>query len=259
MKTLTACVVAALAVSAIGNAFAADASRAAVTRDFTDTVAPPQQAAYEAGEKAWNQCLKDHGVKFSVHAVNHETGDTYEYSYEIGPYTWADFDTFDAQSKPCDAVWRAQGNPNLKSETSGFVVNQPDMSHLAKGFDKQPPAPLYHIIYYTLKPGHDAQVAFTTTVKKITAAANKSGWPYYWWTDQLQGAGEGAPDYMLVIPLKSWAENGEDPDPPLWKMVAGVYGKAAADTLRKTLNDAIQSSSDHFDRYNADLSYIAGK
>lgn len=259
MKTLTACVVAALAVSAIGSAVAADADKMVVTRDFTDTVAPAQQVAYEAGEKAWNQCLKDHGVKFDVHAYNHETGNTYEYSYLIGPVAWADFDASREQFKTCDATWRAQGNPHLKSETSAFMVDQPDMSHMPKDWMKQAPPALVDVTYFTLKPGHDAYAAFVDGAKKIAAAADKAKWPYSFRFLQIQGGAEGAPDYILVMPNKNWADYGAEANPSLWKMVEGVYGKADSDALRKAVNDAIDKTSEHVDSYNADLSYIAGK
>jgi len=42
-------------------------------------------------------------------------------------------------------------------------------------------------------------------------------------------------------------------------MVANAYGQAAADAIRKSLNDSIARAPDHFDKYNADLSYTAGK
>lgn len=259
MKILTVCVVAALAVSGVASAYAEDSSKAVVWRDFTDTVAPAQQLAYEASLKTYNQCLADHHVKFSEPTVTHETGNDYMYSTDVGPITWADMDTLDAEAKACDATWRAQSNPHLKSETSVFMVTQTDMSHMPAGWQKQTPPPILHVIDYMLKPGHDAKMAFTGAVKKITAAATKAKWPYYWSTMQIQGGGEGAPDYLLVIRSKNWAEVGMDPNPALWKMVAGVYGQASANAIRKSLNDAIAKAPDHFDKYNAGLSYTAGK
>lgn len=259
MKVLTVCVVAALAASAVGSAFAADSDKAVVMRDFTDTVAPAQQQAYEAGLKAYNQCLREHHVKFSEPTVTHETGNDYMYSTDVGPVTWADLDSLDAQAKACDATWRAQGNPHLKSETSAFMVLQPDMSSLPAGWKTQAPPPILHVIDYTLKPGHDAAVAFTDAVKKITAAAIKAKWPYYWSTMQIEGGGDGAPDYALVIRSKNWADVGTEPNPALWKMVAGVYGQTDADAIHKSLDDSIAKSPDHFDKYNADLSYTVGK
>ena len=47
MKILTSCMVSALALSAVTSAYAADANKAVVTRDWSDTVAPADQNAYE--------------------------------------------------------------------------------------------------------------------------------------------------------------------------------------------------------------------
>jgi len=259
MKVLTACVVAALVASAVGSAFAADSDKAVVWRDYTDTVAPAQQQAYEAGVKAYNQCLQEHHVKFSEPTVTHETGNDYMYSADVGPVTWAELDSLDAEAKPCDAVWHAQSNPHLKGESSAFMVMLPDMTHLPAGWRKQTPPPILHVIDYTLKPGHDADAAFTGAVKKITAAAAKAKWPHYWTTMRIEGGGDDAPDYILVIRSKDWADVGTEPNPALWKMVASVYGQADTDALRKSLGDSIAKAPDHFDRYNADLSYTAGK
>ena len=256
---LTVCVVAALAVGTVGSVFAAEPDKAVVWRDYTDTVAPAHQQAYEAGLKAYNQCLREHHVKFSEPTVTHETGNNYMYSSDVGPVTWADLDSLDAQAKACDATWRAQSNPHLKSETSAFMVVQPDMSNLPAGWKTQMPPPILHVIDYTLKPGHDANVAFTGAVKQITAAAVKAKWPYYWMTARIEGGGDGAPDYILVIRSKNWADVGTEPNPALWKMVAGVYGQTDADAIRKSLNDAIAKASDHFDKYNAELSYTVSK
>lgn len=259
MKILAACVVAALAVSAIGNAHAADAGKAVVSRDFTDTVSPMNQQAYEAGVKAWNQFLREHGSKYTWTAWVHETGDVYSYSYVAGPYSWSDFDTMRDAGKTCDAIWREQANPHLKGETSAFMVDQPDMSHMPADWANQAPPALIAVMYFTLKPGHEAHAAFADAAKKIAAAADKAKWPYYFRFLQLQAGGEGAPDYVLVLPNKSWADYGSEANPSMWKMVEGVYGKADTDALRETVNNAIEKTSEHVDSYNADLSYIAGK
>lgn len=259
MKLLTVCVVAALAVPAVASAYADDSDKAVVWRDWTDTVAPAQQQAYEAGVKAFNQCLHEHHVKFAIPTVLHETGNDYQYSADVGPITWTDMDALATQMKPCDATWRAQGNPHLLGETSAFMELLPDMSHLPAHWRNLPMPPILHVIDYTLKPERAAGMAFADAVKKIAAAAAKTKWPYYWSTMQIEGGGDGSPDYVLVISNKNWADAGAEPDPALWKMVSGVYGQSDADAMRKSLDDSVAKSSDHFDRYSADLSYAAGK
>lgn len=259
MKILTACVAATLAVSALGSANAADADKAVVSRDFTDTVAPANQVAYEAGVKAWNQCLKEHGSKYSWSAWVHETGDVYSYSYVTGPYTWADFDRMRESGKACEATWRTQANPHLKGETSTFMVDQPEMSYLPKDWARQPQPALLDVVYFTLKPGREANMAFRDGAKKIAAAAAKSKWPHHFRFLEIQAGDEGAPDYVIVMPSKSWADYGAGLDASFWKMVEGVYGKADADALRASINGAIDKASEHIDSYNAELSYDAGK
>src|SRR6185437_3244848 len=169
MKMPIAYVVATLALAAATSGHAASPDKALVWRDYTDTVAPADQQAYEAGVKAFNQCLGEHHVKFSMPTVVHETGNDYQYSSVVGPVTWADMDTLSAEIKPCDATWRAQGNPHLKGETSAFMVLQPELSHLPADWQSRPNPPMLFITYFTLKPGHEHNMAFSDTFKKVAA------------------------------------------------------------------------------------------
>ncbi len=259
MKTLSICVVAALAVSGFTAANAANADGAVVNRDYTDIVSPANQQAYEAGVKAFNQCLREHGSKYAWTAWAHQTGNVYSYSFVTGPHTWADFDAMREVGKACDATWRTQANPHLESEYSAFMIDQPEMSYMPADWASQPQPRLIAVVLFTLKPGREADATFKDVVKKIAAAADKAKWPYHFRSLATQGGDEGAPDYIAVFPSKSWAEYGAWANASLWKMVEGVYGKAEADAMRKSINDVIAKSSDHIDSYDADLSYIPGK
>ncbi|MEW9572579.1 hypothetical protein ABQJ54_12540 [Rhodanobacter sp. Si-c] len=262
MKILTVCVAAALAVSGATCAYAADDSAAVVTRDFTDTVAPAQQATYEAGEKAWNECLRQHGFKYNVVALQHATGNTYTYAYEIGPYTWADFDEMHSTEDACDATVRSQLNPHLKMETSNFFVDRPDMSHVGPGgLDawRKPGMPFIDVVAVTLNPGRAANEAFMSALKKIAAANTKTKSTVYYRVLTVQAGGEDAPDYVWVFPRKSWADYGVFVNSSLRKMLESAYGNAEADAILKSLESSIAKESEHIDSSNAGLSYIAGK
>ena len=259
MKILILCAASALALSAYTGAFAADTSKANVYRVFNDSVAPADQDAYEAGGKAYNQCLHDHGFKYTWTAWNHETGDTYAYSYVAGPYTWADFDTMHAAGKVCDATWHKMANPHLKGEGSAFMVGHADMSHMPKDSDKAPQPAMIGVVVFHLKNGHEAHEAFANAVKKIAAAADKSNWSGHFETLEINYGGDGAPDYIVLLPNKNWADVGMEANPSLWKMMEGVYGKTEAAAIHKSLGDSIEKSSSHIDSYNADLTYTAAK
>lgn len=260
MGLLTACVIATMATSGITSVYAADANKRLVTIQYTDTVAPAEMQAYKAGIKAYAQCLREHGVTFNEYAFTHVTGrNTYRISFEREPMTWSQRDSRGGESMPCKSLFNTQVDPNIKSESGAVMVEEPDLSHQPAGGKNQTPPLFLHIFNYTLKPEPAANTAFTEAIKKITAAATRTKWPYYWDTVAIEGGGEGAPGYQLAIGSKNWAGVAAEPNPSLWKMVANAYGQTEANAIRKSLDDAIAKISDHFEQYNADLSYIAGK
>lgn len=253
MKSIKPWMAPVVALLCITGVHAAEMDKANVIRDYTDTVAPADQQAYEAGVKSYNQCLSQHGFKYTWTAVLHETGDTYQYSYVSEPSTWGSFDAMRTTGMACDAVWRKDVNPHLKSETSAFLVRAPELAYMPAGMS--PAAPLTEVTYFKLKPGHEASEAFTNAAKKIAAAAEKSKWPAHFMVLKVKDGGQGSPDFIVVSYSKSWADFGEDANPPLWKMVENNYGKQDTAALRKSLNDAIQDVSSHVDSYSVDLTY----
>lgn len=260
MKTLTARVVVGFAVSAVTSAYAANAGKTLVTIDYTDTIAPAEMQSYVAGIQTYIRCLREHDVTYNEYAVDHVTGrNTYEISYYREPMTWAQRDERGSESAPCRGTFNTQVDPHLKSESGAVMAEEPEMSHLPASGKSQSPPQFLHIFNYTLRSGPAANTAFCDAVKKIAAAATKTKWPYYWDAVAIEGGGEGAPDYQLAIGGRYWADVGTEPSPALWKMVANAYGQAEADAIRKSLDDSIAKLSDHFDRYDAQLSYIAGK
>jgi hypothetical protein len=253
MKSMAPSLALAIALLCVTGAHAQDTQKVTVIRDYTDSVAPAEQQAYEAGTKLYNQCLGQHGFKYAWIAWSHETGDTFSYSYISEALPWEAFDAMHTAGKACDQALRTNVNPHLKSETSAFIETQPELTHMPKGAGLK--APFIEITYFKLKPGHEASEAFKAAVKKITDAANKTNWPEHYSFGRVRGGGEGSPDYIFVSPSKSWGEIGEEANPTLWKMVENVYGKDDAQATRKSINDAIESTSTHIDSYNADLTY----
>lgn len=255
MKIITSCVLSAIALSSAAGVGAAEAEKANVIRTFTDIVEPAQQQAYETGAKAYNKCLGDHGSKYTWLAWGHETGNTYMYSYAAGPYTWSDFDAMRTIGKACDPVWRSEANPHLKSETSAFLIEMPELSYMPKDKDAKPA--LLNVVFFSLKSTVEADDAFTEGVRKIAAAAAKTKWNGRYTMYKIKGGDKDAPDYILLTPYKNWTTYGAGPDPTVWKMVESANGKQDADALRKTINDALQDSSSHVDSYNEELTYTA--
>lgn len=255
MKIKTSCLAGMIALSTVTGMHAAEADKANVIRVFTDSVAPADQAAYESAVKSYNKCLGAHGFKYTWTALLHETGNTYMYSYLGGPYKWADFDTMHTSGKACDDTWRTQANAHLQGETSTFLIAMPELSRMPAAKDAT--SALLNVTFFTLKSSREADDAFTSGVKKIAAAADKTKWTGHYTLYKTKGGGKDSPDYILVSPYKTWAEYGAGPDPAVWTMVESAYGKQETDALRKSINDAIQDASAHVDNYSAELTYTA--
>ncbi|MDE2197147.1 MAG: hypothetical protein KGJ56_08160 [Gammaproteobacteria bacterium] len=254
MKSMKLWLVPAIAVLCVSGVQAAETETASVIRDYTDTVAPAEQQAYEAGIKSYNQCLSQHGFKYAWTAWVHETGNVYEYSYVSDPGTWGSFDDMQTAGQACDQTFRTDVNPHLLSETSAFFVGMPEISYMPES--KMGTPALIGVRYFKLKPGH--RDAFMKAAKKINAAAKKAKAGNFHMFGEVVYGGSGAPDLILVLPMNSWAELGQDLGQP-WKMLESVYGQKMAAVLHKQILDSIEATSVHVDRYNAGLSYTPPK
>ena len=254
MKSMKLWLVPAIAVLCISGVQAAETETASVIRDYTDTVAPAEQQAYEAGIKSYNQCLSQHGFKYAWTAWVHETGNVYEYSYVSDPGTWGSFDDMQTVGQACDQTFRTNVNPHLLSETSAFYVDMPELSYMPKTMTGTPA--LIGVRYFKFKPGH--QDEFVNAARKINAAFKKAGGDNFHMIGQVMYGGSGAADMILVLPRNNWADLGAELGQP-WKLLASVYGKKMAVALHKQIIDSIEDTSVHVDRYNAALSYAPPK
>lgn len=237
------------------SAHAAGNSGARMMQVWTDVVVPAQTEAYEAGQKAFIKCLADHHFRYGLNAVTRLTGNnTFEYSFITQPVTWAELDTaYSAfMATGCASINRSQIYPHIQSESSGFLRMSPDLSYLPSG--GIPHSGLYEVVSFTLKGGPKAYEEFTAGAKKIYAAANKYKWPHYSVLMEVDDAGAGAPDFILVAPHKNWADFAMT-GPNVWKRLAQAYGKKEAAVIRHQLDDAIKNVTSHIDGYDADLTY----
>lgn len=255
MKAVATLLALMLTVTCTVCARAAEPGPTLVSREYTDVVAPAEQAAYEAGIKAYNQCLHEHDFKYSWTAWVHETGDTFSYSYTTDLLPWAAFDAMHAAAHACDPVFRSSVNPHLKSEVSGFTQMLPELSHLSAA--QRANGAFLEVNNIKLKPGHEPEETFVDVMQKVTAAAEKTHWNYYYAISAVRDTGSNTPNFILAISSSSWAQLGKEPETPMWAMVETVYGKATAQAMRKSLNDALDYETNYIKSYSAELSYKA--
>jgi len=181
------------------------------------------------------------------------TGNEYRYSYVTDPGSWGDFDRFFKQAKLCTSVWRTRIDPHMLSASSEYDIWMPGMSSLAS--DKVPDTGASYIVEIALKSGHQAYETYVRDVKMIYSAMEKTKWDGHRATIEVNGGGPNAPNFILVIPFKNFEDWGKSIKPPLWKMVADVYGQKKADELRNELSEVVRHSSSHYDSIDPALSY----
>ncbi len=219
----------------------------------THSVAPPEVRAYEAGMKAFDQCLVRNHFPYRVIALVHVTGEEHRYSYVTDPGSWSDFDPFFKQANLCVSAWRTYVDPHMLSSSSQYDIWMPGMSNLAS--DKTPDSGGFYVVEVTLKSGHQAYETYVKDVRMIYSAMEKSKWGGHWATIEVNGGGPNAPNFVLMIPFKNFEDWGKPIKPPLWEMMANVYGRKKADELRNELNEVVKHTSSHYDAVDPKLSY----
>jgi len=244
----------AVAVIAAGGVSAHAAESGSVSRFYMVEVAPAQDQAFQAGMKTWLKCLHEHADTRSLWAWSAETGDLGRYVFESDTRTWAGIDERSPAGKACSGDFNTDVMPHVSKAVSWVARDMPKLSHdAAKGA-----IPAYvFVANIKLKPGQGP--AFEEALGKFAAAANKSKWEGYWFTQQVVAGGHGAPDYNMVWPNKSWAEIGQDPSPSAKAMMESAYGKAGATANRKQYLDAVEHSWSSIYRFDKELSYIPAK
>jgi hypothetical protein len=231
------------------------AAAASVTRVYVIEVPPPQDHAFNVGIKAFEKCMRDHGVKHAMYAYSAETGDLSRYLFLVNFSTWGGMDAHDPALKPCDAVFSAAVMPHAGQVFSEIAVLNTKESYLLAG--DPGPAPMIWAYGYRIKEGHAS--AFSDVVAKVAGAAAKIHWNTHFAGYDIEGAGQGGENFVLVLPNKSWADVGQDPSPSVKDMMSSVYGQAAAEAMMHKFDDAVADLWSDGWSYDKDLSLIPAK
>lgn len=246
--------------AAIGLAQAAAPAPAAapamtVTRVYIVEVPPAEDHAFNEGVKAWDKCLRDHGIKRASYVYDSETGDLTRYLF-LNVYTsWAAMDARDPAGKPCLDIFTTSVQPHASKAFSEVSVLNAKDTYMPGG--DPIPWPMMWVDAYRIKPGHGP--AFEDALSKLASAAAKTHWQAHFSGYDIEGGGNGSADFVLVWPNKNWADIGTDPNPSAKDMVVSVYGAAAAGSSHQKFTDAIAEHWSDAWSYDKDLSLIPGK
>jgi hypothetical protein len=226
-----------------------------VIRVYVVEVPPAQDHAFNVGVKAWQTCLRAHGDKQATSAYDAETGDMSRYLFLEEHSTWGDMDAHSPAGKACRATFRTAVLPHFTQAFSDLAeLNAKDTYMPETATD---PTPIIWVDAYRIRYGYGAD--FHEGAEKFAAAAAKIHWEGHFSGYDIDGAGQGAEDFVMVWPNKNWADVGHDPTPSTKNMMYSVYGKAAADAMFHKFRAAIEESWSDAWSYDKDLSFVPGK
>jgi hypothetical protein len=233
----------------------AAAATTPVTRVFIVQVPSAQDHAFIVGVKAYEKCLSDHGTQQATYVYGAETGDLTRYLFLNGYSAWSGMDAHDAAGMACRGVFGTELLPHVGQAFSEVAVLNAKDTYMPGG--DPDPAPMIWVDSYRIKAGQGP--AFNDALQHLAAAAAKTHWEARFEAYDIEGGGQGAQDFVLVWPNKSWADIGQDPNPSAKHMMEGVYGAAAAASEhQKFLATIAEHWSDTWS-YHKDLSLVPGK
>ncbi len=208
---------------------------------------------FEAGVKKHNQ--------FHVKSNDSVPLETWEVS--SGPNTgqflrivtrpsWTAYDTetYDTAADAADTA--ANLDPYMEAGPIEWWQFLPDASH---GPMNAGPSAMDEIVFFHIKVGHAQE--FSTLLKRVTEAANKTNWSENYYSYRLANGGEG-PTVALVVPRNKFADF-EEPQVSFMAMLEKAFGRAEAETIGQRFDELLRGVHTEIISYRADLSYTPAK
>jgi hypothetical protein len=226
-----------------------------VTRVYVVVVPPAQDHAFNVGMKAWEKCLRGHGETQATYTYDAETGDVSRYLFLNGYNSWGAMDAHDPAGNACQVTFRTAVLPHF---TQGFSdVAELNAKDTYMPADDPNPAPIMWVAAFRIKFGYESD--FHEGMEKFAAAAAKTHWQGHFAGYDIDGAGQGAEDFVVVWPNKNWADVGQEPTPSSKDLMYSVYGKAAADAMYDKFRASVKDQWQDAWSYDKDLSIIPRK
>lgn len=226
-----------------------------VTRVFVVQVPSAQDHDFIVGVKDYEKCLSDHGTKQGTYVYDAQTGDLTRYLFLNGYSAWSGMDAHDAAGMACRGVFGAEVLPHVGQAFSEVAELNAKETYMPG--DDPDPAPMIWVDSYRIKAGQEP--AFGEGLQHLAAAAAKTHWEAHFEGYDIEAGGQGAQDFVLVWPNKSWADMGQEPNPSAKDMMTRLYGAAAAASgHRKFVASIAEHWADSWS-FDKDLSLIPGK
>jgi hypothetical protein len=163
-------------------------------------------------------------------------------------HSWEDFDSDPDMRASEWADFLTHVAPHLENLSSTLQTFEPTLSN----WPADAPQPrLVEITEFELS--FDGFREFRSAIAKIhDAVVEKDPDRHYGWFSTLNGS--SGLTMTLAVPHATWADLAPE-EPPLWTLVAEVYGEAGANEIRTAIAATVNRQQSYIVRYREDLSY----
>jgi hypothetical protein len=240
-----------LAATAAVLALPAGAEDMMVSRVTVWTVKPGMEAKFEEGLKRHNDFHRRQSDPLALSTFQVQSGPGGgAYIRLAGDRHWSDFDAEEAMAKADQADSAVNTDPYIASATTSYYRLLADVSR-----PKESPSSMYALAFYRAKFAKSRD--FMRAARKIHEGIGKTQWPVHYAWFALVNGGEG-PEFVLSLPRDKWADFNP-PEKPFDKMMEEAFGRAEADSIGETFDNAVAGVSSEIVAYRADLSYVPAK
>ena len=223
-----------------------------VAKNHFVTANPGQALEFEAAYKGHLEFHENNNDSWYWHTWQIANGQDFgQYIIRTGNHSWSDFDERGDFAMKDVTHYLENVSGYVKKISSNMVVAVPSISNWPEDYGI-PTMVEVSVFQVNREYGR----AFYSAIKKLHEAIVEKEIPFtYSWAWVANGAEGPGPSWVLAIPMKSWAEYGQNMEVALWKMVEEVYGDYERDLIRKMWSKSVAHEESFIVSYREDLSY----
>lgn len=209
-------------------------------------IKPGHDEQFTQGVEKFKACYQENQGTDKWNIWKRLQGDGNVYVLTSTMENWAEMgeDSEEQADKECRNIVRESIWPHIESSSYSIARYMPDLSKSPSDDTR-----LVWVTFFDVKNSSD----FRETVKEVSSVIREMrGEPMGIWYEYM-GGGIGAPDYMVSVPFKNYAELDVERDGP-WDMMEKKHGKAKTEEMRNKFRSSMNEAWSYLYTLKEDLS-----
>lgn len=210
------------------------------------TIKPGHDEQFNEGVKRYKSCYQENGGEDTWNIWKRIQGAGNVYVLTSVMENWAEMDdeSEEQADQECRNIIREYVWPHIESSSYNIARFMPEMSKAPGGNN-----PLVWVTFFEVNNTPD----FQEVIKEVSSSFREDqGEPLGYWYSYM-GGGADAPNYMVSVPYRNFAELDVERDGP-WEMLTKKHGAARAGEMRNKFRNSVDDIWSYLYTYKTDLS-----